>query len=233
MKKPLLLLLFILLANTLCAQVLIALFFGDKLTNDQLEFGLTVGINRATIVNLDARGPNAGLNIGMSFLYKFNERWHLNPMLYYAFPMGSKGIAVYDTPNEDLNAVLETATVKRKMAGFSLPITVRHRLFNLTYLELGPQFSLITKAEDVFTVSLFDDDDLSYTADVSDQYKKIDVGLTVGIAQKLKQTNGITITARYFNSLMNISKAADAAKQYHSVIHVGVIIPFGQPKAEG
>jgi len=226
MKKALLILLFILLVNTLSAQVLIALFFGDKLTNDRLEFGLNVGLNRSSIVNLDARGPNTGLNIGMSFLYKFNERWHLNPMLYYAFPMGSKGIAVYDTPNEDLNAVLETATVKRIMAGFSLPITVRHRLFNLTYVELGPQFSLLTKVEDVFSVSLFEEDDLSYTANVSDQYKKIDVGLTVGIAQRLKQTNGITITVRYFNSLMNISKEAGSTKQYHSVIHFGVIIPF-------
>ncbi len=228
MRKTLLIGLFILVTNAVSAQVLIALFFGDKLTNEKLEFGLNVGLNRSSIINLDTSGAGVGLNIGMSFLYKFNDRWQVNPMVYYSFPMGAKGVKVYETTDEDLNEVLESATVQRKIKAFSLPVTVRYKLFNLTYLDAGPQFNWLTKSEDVFTASLFEKDDLTFTSDVSDRYKKIDVGMTLGIAQKIKQTGGVTITARYYNSLFTISKDAQTRNQYNSIFYFGVTIPFGK-----
>jgi hypothetical protein len=114
------------------------------------------------------------------------------------------------------------------MSGFSLPVTVRYQLYKLTYLELGAQVSLITKAVDVFTVSLFDKNDLSYTADISNQYKKLDLGISIGVSQRFKKNRGVTITARYYNSLLNVSKDNQSPKQYNSVIHLGAIIPIGK-----
>jgi hypothetical protein len=232
MKKTLLIGIFFLIANAVSAQVLIALFFGDKLTNEKLEFGLNVGVNRSSIINLDTSGPGLGLNIGMSFLYKFNDRWQLNPMVYYSFPMGAKGVNLYETKDQDLNEVLESATIQRKIAAFSLPVTLRYRLFNLTYLDAGPQFNWLTKSKDVFTASVFEKDDLIFISDVSDQYKKIDVGMALGIAQKIKQTGGVTITARYYNSLFSMSKDTQSPRQYNSIVYLGVTIPFGKMEKE-
>lgn len=228
MKKTLLIGIFIIIANVASSQVLIALLFGDKLSNEKLEFGLNVGLNRSSIINLDTSGAGVGLNIGMSFLYKFSDRWQINPMVYYSFPMGAKGVKVYETTDEDLNEVLESAMVQRKITAFSLPVTIRYKLFNLTYLDAGPQFNWLTKSEDVFTASVFDKDDLTFTSNVSDRYKKIDVGMTVGIAQKIKQSGGITITARYYNSLFTISKDVQSPNQYNSIFYFGVTIPFGK-----
>jgi hypothetical protein len=91
MIKSLFVVLFVLLAKAASAQILIALVLGDKINNENLEFGLTVGVYRASIINLEPSYAGFGLNMGLSFFYKFNERWHLNPMLYYSFPMGAKG----------------------------------------------------------------------------------------------------------------------------------------------
>lgn len=52
--------------------------------------------------------------------------------------------------------------------------------------------------------------------------------MTLGIAQKIKQTGGVTITARYYNSLFTISKDAQTRNQYNSIFYFGVTIPFGK-----
>lgn len=229
-KRILLSIVLLLLVRVASSQILIALVFGDKLNNERLEFGLNVGLNASTISNVEQASYMAGLNLGMTFVYKINDRFHLNPALYFSYPLGAKGMTVYETPDSNLNELLREARLKRELSYFSLPITIRYRVFGKTFLEFGPQISLNTNAQDIFEVSMFNDDEVVYTRDLKDEYKRFDFGLTCGITQKLREQSGVHLTFRYYYGLLDISKNDDFPDQHSSSFYFSAGIPIGGNK---
>jgi hypothetical protein len=228
MKKIIIAGLFLLLPGILSAQVLISLIFGDKLNGENLEFGLDVGINYASLTQLtpSTRGI-IGLNLGMTFLVKFSEDLLLNPVLYYVFPCGSGKLDPYSVGEPSLDPLLQGTTVKRVLNGFSLPVTLRYRLFGHTFIELGPQMNLTTSAKDTFTGSIKEEEDFTYRFDIKDRYRKFDTGITAGIAQRFKEEKGITLKLRYYYGFRDLSLDPAATGQHNSVIYFSVSVPVG------
>ncbi|MBS2101124.1 porin family protein [Carboxylicivirga linearis] len=227
LKKTLFLLLFLLSYQIVSSQVLIAFLFGDKLNADNMEFGIDVGLNRSSIINLEPSQHSYSLHLGITYAYHFNEKLHINPSLYYSFPMGAEGVSIYETPDTNLNAILKGAKVERNLSYISIPVLLRYKLFKLTFLDFGLQGNFLTKAEDVFTVSLFNDNDITYNADIKEQYETFDGGLVIGFSQRLKKEKGVTLALHYYNSISSISKADN---QYNSVFYFNVGIPIGVGK---
>lgn len=209
------------------SQILIALLFGDKLNSEKLEFGLNVGANYTGIQNLKYSSNQRGLNIGMTFNYKFSENFHLNPALYFAFPMGVRGLDIYYTPDSNLNELIEDATLNRQLSYFSLPVTMRYRMFGRTFIEFGPQISLLNKAQDVFNIDVVDGGELTYKVNLRDQYHLFDFGITGGFTQKLREQNGVSLTLRYYYGLVNISKDPSISNQRNTAIYFSCGIPIG------
>lgn len=226
MKKILLIhILLFLLVPAVKSQILIALVFGDKLNNEKLEFGMNVGLNSSTISNANARQNHNGLNIGLNFVYKFSENWCVNPALYFSYPMGARDLPIYETSDTNLNKVLHKGTMERELSYFSLPVTLRYRLFGLTYFDFGPQFCLNTNAEDIFTVDIDDEGNVIHTQNVRKDHKLFDAGLTAGFTQKIRKENGVSLKLRYYYGLLDISKKEEL--QYNSSIYFSVGIPIG------
>lgn len=226
MKKILILgILVLLIAPTLKSQILIALVFGDKLNNEKLEFGLNVGLNSSTISNADANKYHNGLNLGLNFIYKFSENWHVNPSLYFSYPMGARDLPIYEISDTNLNKVLERGIMERELSYFSLPVTLRYKMFGLTYFDFGPQFSLNTNAEDIFSISIDDEGSLKHSENVRKDHKLFDVGITAGFTQKLRSENGVSLKLRYYYGLLDVTKSD--TKQYNSVIYFSVGVPIG------
>ncbi len=231
MKKRILLSIILLLVVRIASsQILIALVFGEKLNNERLEFGLNVGLNYSIVSNVGESHYMPGLNLGMTFVYKINDKFHLNPALYFSYPLGAKGMTVYETPDSSLNDVLKEASVKRELSYFSLPITLRYRIFGKTFIEFGPQISLRTKAQDIFEVTMFNDDEVVYTRNVMDDYKRFDFGLTCGVTQKLRENSGVSLTLRYYYGLLDVSKNNEHPDQYNSSFYFSAAIPIGGNK---
>ncbi len=217
----------ILITNAASSQILIALLFGDKLNGEKVEFGLNIGGNYSTLSNVNSNKNSPGLNIGMNFLFKINDRFHINPALFFAYPMGANKLPLYETPDTNLNKVLENANLQRKLSYFSLPVTMRYRLFGLTYIEAGPQVSLKTKAIDVFTIDIDGDNKLVYSENVRDKYTLFDFGVTAGITQKLRKKGGVSISLKYYKGLIDVSKDAAYPNQKNEVFYFIVAIPIG------
>lgn len=222
--------LLIIIVKISSGQILIALVFGDKLNNDKLEFGMNVGINTSSISNVDYSQHQIGLNLGLNFVYKINDKFNLNPALYFSYPLGAKKVALYETPDSNLNELLKDATLERKLSYFSLPVTIGYRLFGLTYIDVGPQFGLNSSAKDIFEVTMFENDEVIYTQDVKKNYKWLDAGLTIGITQKLKEKNGISLKLRYYYGLVDISKNPEEPNQHNSSFYFSAAIPIGGTK---
>ena len=222
--------------NTASSQVLIALIFGDKLNGGRLEFGMNVGENFSTLSGIPDVTYRYGFNIGLNFIYKINNRFHLNPALFFTYPMGAKRIPIYDTPDSNLNKVLTNAEIDRKLTYFSLPVTIRYRLFGLTFIEAGASLSLSTKMNDTFTADIENENkyerehSLAYTQNIRSEYKYFDGGVVFGITQYLRESRGVTISLKYYQGLMNISKDEKYSNQKNQVFSVIVGIPIGGTK---
>jgi len=236
MKKILIIIISIFIYNTASSQVLIALIFGDELNGERLEFGLNVGENFSTLSGVPDVTYRHGFNIGLNFIYKINNRLHLNPALFFTYPMGAKKIPIYDTPDTNLNKVLTNAEIDRKLTYFNLPVTLRYRLFGLTFIEAGASLSLSTKMSDTFSADIENknkyerEHSLDYTQNIRSEYKYFDGGVVFGVTQYLRESRGVTISVKYYQGLMNISKDDKYSNQKNRVFSVIVGIPIGGAK---
>jgi len=232
--KNLILVFFFLVGSNYVAksQILISLIFGDKLNSEKLEFGLTVGSATSTIINLDNAKYTSKLNLGFFFNIKIAQKyWFFHTGVGVKSTYGAKKLNVYDLGSPELNTSFEEATVNREFGIFNVPALIRCQTEKGWGLELGPQFSLRTKVDDIFTVDYENTrDKLFFRNDVSDLYKRITVEGAVGVYKKLRKGEGITLNFRYVISLYDIQKEHPEVAQYHSVFKFLVGIPIGKEK---
>ncbi len=209
------------------SQILIALIFGDKLNSETIEFGMNVGANYAGFSSYDASHYREGLNLGLYFNFLLNDRFILNPSLYFSYPSGIRDIEYYQSPDPNLNELIIEAQANRKLSYFSLPVVIRYKLFGKTYLDFGPQFGLTRRVEDQFVVSVQDKNDLTYTVNIKEDYHRLDAGITAGFSQRLRDKNSVILSARYYYGLVNIAKNPADGNIHNSVVYFSCGIPVG------
>jgi len=234
MKKIIFVLSFLIAAvYTANSQILISIIFGDKLNSEKLEFGLTVGTTYSNITNIENSEYTQNFNLGLYFNIRLApQNWWLHTGVAVKSTYGAKNINVYDLGASDLNMIFQDASVTRDFGIINVPALVRFQTKNGWGLELGPQFSLRTKVDDIFTVDYPDTrNELTYRNDVGDDYKRITVEGAAGFYKKLRKGEGITINFRYVFSLYDILKEnPDMEQQHHSVFEILVGIPIGKDK---
>jgi DNA-binding XRE family transcriptional regulator len=214
------------------SQILISIIFGDKLNSDKLEFGLVVGASNSTILNLENAKYTSNFSLGMYFNIKMGERFWLHTGAIAKSTYGADNLSVYDLNDDTLNIAFQNASVKRDFGIINVPAFFRYQTKNGWGVELGPQFSLRTKVDDIFNVSFEDSrNKLIFRNDLSDSYKRITVEGTAGLYKKLRKGEGVTLNVRYNFSLYDILKDNNSGvSQYHSVFTFLVGIPIGKDK---
>ena len=232
-KWIVLVLVFLMTVTRSDGQVLIALVFGDKLNSDKLEFGLTVGTGTSTILNLEQVKYTSKLNLGLYFNIKLAQQfWFLHTGAVVKSTYGATNLKVSDLGDPNLNEAFASAEVTREFGIINVPALARFHTKNGWGIELGPQFSLRTKVDDIFRVD-YDNirDKLFYRSDMSDIYKRITIEGVGGIYKKLRKGEGVTLNFRYNLSLYDILKDnTTGVSQYHSVFSFFVGIPIGKDK---
>jgi DNA-binding XRE family transcriptional regulator len=218
--------------STANSQILISIIFGDKLNSDKLEFGLVVGASSSTILNLENAKYTTNFSLGMYFNIKMGKSFWLHTGAIAKSIFGASNLSVYDLQDDTLNLAFQNASVKRDFGIINVPAFFRYQTKNGWGLELGPQFSLRTKVDDIFTVSYEDSrDKLVFRNDLSDSYKRVTVEGVAGIYKKLRKGEGVTLNVRYNFSLYDIIKDnTSGTPQYHSVFSFLVGIPIGKDK---
>jgi Outer membrane protein beta-barrel domain len=206
------------------AQVLIALVFGDKLTTDKLEFGLSVSPALTNITDVQSK-VRPGLDLGLYFNVKISDNFFLHPEAIPKSAFGAKGIPPYPTGNGALDTFFAGGSVQRSIKAISLPLLVRYRIHRLLFVEAGPQIDWLLKVKDVFKAKT-DGNDLNYTIDVKDQYTHFAFGVAGGLLYKLKKDKGMGIGIRYCYGLTDIMKTA-AGAQKNTAWLLKIDIPIG------
>ncbi len=226
MKKIFFLLLFsVFLCKSASSQVLIALLFGDKLNSDKLEFGLMAGPTMTDITGIDSK-LDPGINFGLYFSFKLNDRFYFHPEAIPKLSFGAKGIEPYSTADAEMDSLFTNASVKRDIKAIGLPLLIRYRLVGRFFVEAGPQVNLTMKVKDVFETKI-NDNKLTYENRITDQFNRFDVGGVLGISYKiLPSKQSITLGLRYYGGFSDIMKTA-SGRQSNSAWMLNVYIPIG------
>lgn len=228
MKKAAGILLLVCLCNATQAQILIAILFGDKLNSDKLEFGLVVSPGLTDISGIGG-SYKTGLNLGLYFTYKVNDRWFLHPELIAKGSFGAKDLAPYPTGSDSLDRLFAGGSVERRVQSFSMPLMVHYRVTGRWFAEAGVQADLALKAKDEFMTQVAGDP-LSYTKTVTDKFNRLDFGVTAGMMYKFKTDKGMGVGMRYFYGLTDVLKDVSGV-QANSAWLLNVWIPIGSGKA--
>ena len=229
MKKLLLIPSFLLFAVVSHSQILISILLGDKLNTGKIEFGLEGGANWSTINNLEGAKNLIGFNLGFYFDIKLkNPSWMVSTGVIVKSPMGAEDLPLYSLNNKYLDSSFVGGSVTRKLRYFNVPIMMKYQFKNHMFMRGGIMLGLRSKAFDVFTNSVNDDDDLEYKIDIKKQFHPIDGGFALGIGYRLMKGNGMNLNLQYYHGLVNIIIPDSSPNQYNRVLYLTAGIPIGK-----
>jgi hypothetical protein len=232
MKKLIVLLLLAFSAISARSQVLITLLLGDKLNSDKIEFGLDGGVNYCNIANLDPADSRSAFNLGFYFDLKLNQHLMVHTGVIVKSTMGAEHIKPYTLNDVELDNQFADGSVLRKISYFHVPILLKYRFATYFHVEAGPMLGLRTKATDIFSSTVKEENDLTYKLDISDLYKRIDAGIMGGVGFKVsKALKSTQIGIRYFYSFVDALKDNPGDPQYNSALYLYCSIPIGVSKA--
>ncbi len=173
-------------------------------------FGVKGGVNISNVSNLyeSQASPKSktGFNVGFFMNKSISQNLNVQPELIF----NSKGLK-YKYGTDELNYI-------------SLPIMFQYKFLDNLYIEGGPEFSLLLSAKDKFNGN---DNYEAENIDYTDELKKLDVGLGVGLGYDINQNFGANV--RYVAGLTDIWKETtegDVAK--NSVFQIGVYYKFSK-----
>ncbi len=212
------------------AQILISLLFGDKLNSDKIEFGIAAGASYSNTTVPEVSRGIGGLSLGFYFEFKLDDKWSIAPSCQVLSTMGATGITPYPL-NLDFDNAMVGGQVKRKLNYFQVPVLMRYQLSPRFYTSVGPQFSLLRKATDVFMNDIVDRQDLTYENNIIDQYKKLDVGGALNFGYRLRnEKKSMSLGLLYYQGMINILKNNNGSKVRNNSLLVYLTIPIGAGK---
>ncbi|QDH80276.1 PorT family protein [Echinicola soli] len=230
-KKLFLTLSLCLLCHISHGQILISLLLGDKLNSDKIEFGVDGGIAFTQLHGPATTDMANALHLGFYFDLYLKEQLQLHTGVIVKSTMGAKGMPSYMLGDEDLDELLSTATVRRRLGYFNIPVLLKYRFRNSNfYIEAGPQLGWMHQAYDEFSDSILDDNDLLYEHKIKDDIKRLDFGMTGGIGYRLMKGHGMNLGIRYYLGLVDVSKAMPD-QLFNRSLYVSLGIPIGAGKA--
>jgi hypothetical protein len=108
---------------------------------------------------------------------------------------------------------------------------LKYRFATYFHVEAGTMLGLRTKAYDIFSNTVRDENDLTYTMDIKDLYKRIDAGIMGGVGFKVSKVPKSTqIGIRYYYGLVDPLKENPGDPQYNSSFYLYCSIPIGVSK---
>ncbi|PZF73255.1 outer membrane beta-barrel protein [Taibaiella soli] len=227
MKKALLLLLLCLCVQKSYSQFLIALVFGDKLNSGRAEFGLTLAAGLSSYTGGVSANYRPSLCFGMYFSYKLNDKFSLEPRFYPKYNGGANKMTI-GLPEKYQSDAWDTTSVSQKINYFAFTAMVGYKLTDHLKVCLGPQAMMRTSILDYYSS---DDKGSELKLKEDDTRTRFDAGGTISLNYHFSKNGGLSITAEYYQGMVNINKATDAA-MHNSIFQFAVGIPVGAGKAK-
>ena len=168
-------------------------------TAQHTNIGVKGGLNSFNINtdNGSSFDSKTGLHLGLLGHIHLSDKYAFQPEIVYSMQGAKSG-------NRDIN-----------LDYINVPLLVQYMFDNGFRIQAGPQLGLLVNAKS----------ENSSSVDIKDDFKSIDLGLSVG-ASYVHPPTGFGIDARYNLGLSDISESS-SVKSTNQGIQVGVFYLFG------
>ena len=161
------------------------LIFSVNAQSPDIKLGAKGGVNFSNITNSDM-DSKTGFHLGVLAEMFLNEQFSLQPEI------------LYSTQGAELKA--DHLTTKYNLEYLSVPVMAKYYLADGFNLQVGPQFSFLSKAEAKGEIEGLG----SGTIDVKDNTESFDFGVNFGVGYAFAA--GVFVDARYNLGLSKINK---------------------------
>lgn len=204
---------------------------GGKAASEKLYFSLKFGLNFSYLEGAPAGTEHTGgFNIGLSATIRLNDRLSLVPEVT---PFSSKGLATIPfepTGDPALDAAFaDPAASELALRYADVPVLVKYRL-GRAHLGAGPCLSFLSSASERFKAEPGTGEVLRYSRDVSERYRKTDLGLAFEASWTITRPRGgtgLVFHVRYLAGLTDVRRDRSAGQPLrNSVIQAYLSFPF-------
>lgn len=230
-EKVILLFLAVFTVQSVKSQAIIALFFGDKITNENVSVGLYLAAQSSSISNIDNAKNGMGLSIGAYTDFKLSQKWSVTNYLSFKSPLGMKEIPLqYQVVNNAMYP--EGSTIKRSLLFFELNPLMRYHITPSFSMGVGPDFGIKLKAKDYYIYEQPDGSTNTVEYKVRDYFTMCSFGFAADLQYALQQGKGLRFNVKYNQGITNIYKSEVGQNGKGSYVHFGVGIPIGGNKKQ-
>lgn len=210
---------------------------GPAAASEKLYFSLKLGLNVAYLAGAEAATERTGgFNVGLSATIRLTGRLSLVPEISPFSRKGLSGIPFSWTGDPAIDTVFADPDASALALQYTdLPVLVKYRLGRF-HLGAGPVISFLSSASERFKAELDTGRVLRYEREVSDRFKKTDLGLAFEASwtiAKPRRGLGLVFHVRYLAGLVDVRRpsetpldALSGGPVRNSVIQAYVSFPF-------
>lgn len=206
MKKYYLLFVFLLTGFFAQSQVLISLLSGDKLNSDKLKFGLEGRMNWTNISGMETDAYTHYFNLGFYFDFLLKNQWR-----FYTGTLVKSNLGVANLTPGDISFLGATTFPEYEgkytqvTSTFLVPAFIKYDFKNNFYVEAGPQFGLLSKANVEFNA---DEEGIEARTREknTDLFNRIDAGVGAGFGYSFLKCEGLPLKFKYYHGLVDVYK---------------------------
>lgn len=234
MKKIIIVALFVLLlAPAAHSQVLLGLLFGDKLVSENFELGVRLAGNLSSLTNTVDSQMELGLALGLYGTIKMNEKFALQPEVFFRCSMGARGISPVLLGDPNLDPLITDAEVTTQLTYVSIPVLAKYSFGEEISFGMGPQFGILTGAKNKYVSEVFEEDDLVFRNDVKSQFQSFDFGLVFNLEYSIQANRGININLRYYLGLTDTIRNNPGVAVKNSILQFAIGVAMGKKEKGG
>lgn len=210
-------------------QAMIALLFGNKITNNHTEMGLFFAAQDAYIDGSGSMNLDIKFGIGAYTDFKLfgSEKWFFSNYFVFKSPKGGRKIP-FDEHLPIDHQVDINPDIERRLSYLELTPMMRYQLSPSWAIAAGALVGYCATAKDIYTEKVDNEDGvISYKYDIKKYIQPWDAGLVVDLQYRLLKGKGLRINGRYSYSFTNIYKPGTGLKGSNAAIEAGVGIQIG------
>ena len=226
--KVLLLAWFIFISMSGMSQAMWILIFGDKLSNDMMNSGITVSLAGVDMYGMESAqlAPNWAIGGFMDFSLFKNKKWVLSGDFTFKTPLGARNIGNFfnDIISDSVN--LDKERIVLNNTAFTLPLYAKYKTRSFAF-GAGFQMSLVYKASLKYWAKTDEGHSIKITQNVIKKLKKFDIGPFAMFEFFLKPSNhaqSLRLGARYFYGLL--SPFENQKNVHNAVLMATLCIPI-------
>ncbi len=209
---------------------ILVLLFGESVASENFYFSIKAGENMSFLSGTENTKPRFGINFGLIATIKLSDKWYLAPEFTPLSPKGAKDMPYRLTGDPELDFLLQGSNSGvRELNYIDIPVMLQYRFNERFRISAGPQFSILTSAEDIFDAKIFGDDKLVYTDNLKSELNNIDYSFNFDIGYSIstaRSGKGLDIGVRYSLGLSDIVENNAGSAIKNSVFQLYLGFPF-------